>query len=149
MIIKTFKWNRRMCVTILLILGLVLCAVVLLAGVWSRSDKNADKALRTNEDRVSYLENLGWEVAPEPIETREIVIPQELSGVFEQYNELQKQQGFDLSRHTGSNATLYSYQVTNYPSEGTVLANIYLIRYHVIAGDIHSTALDGFMHALK
>jgi hypothetical protein len=147
MIIKTVKWNKKLCVAILIGLGAVLVAVVLLSGAIGRGGNEAERAA-SNEDRVRYLAELGWEVGPEPLEEKEILIPQEFSGVFEEYNKLQKQQGFDLSRYAGKEATLYSYQVMNYPSPDTVLADLYIVGSRVVAGDIHSTALDGFMHAL-
>jgi hypothetical protein len=61
---------------------------------------------------------------------------------------MQKQQGCDLKRFAGKNATLYSYEVTNYPSSDVVVADLYIINNRVVAGDIHSTSLDGFMHTL-
>ena len=47
---------------------------------------------------------------------------------------------------------LYSLRVTNYPSydgPGEVWATVLVRKGHVIGGDIHSTALDGFMHGLR
>jgi hypothetical protein len=148
MIIKTVKWNKKLCVAILLALGVILVAIVLLSGLQSRAKEPGNKAAKSNAERVAYLAELGWEVKAEPVEQREIVIPQEFSVVFENYNELQKQQGFDLKRFAGKSAMLYSYEVTNYPSSDIVLADLYIINNRVVAGDIHSTALDGFMHTL-
>ena len=118
MIIKTVKWNKRLCVSILIGLGVVLIAVVLLAGAIGRGGSNTGRAA-SNEDRVRYLAELGWEVGADPLEEKEVLIPQKFSGVFEEYNKLQKQQGFDLSHYAGKTATLYSYQVMNYPSPDT------------------------------
>jgi hypothetical protein len=146
MIIKTVKWNKRLCVTILIGLGVVLVALVLLFGALGRGNNEANRAAN-NEDRVRYLASLGWEVGADPLEEKEVLIPQKFSGVFEEYN-LQIPQGIDWSRYAGEKATLYSYQVMNYPSPDTVLADLYIVGNRVVAGDIHSTALDGFMHAL-
>ena len=44
----------------------------------------------------------------------------------------------------------YTYQITNYPNtDQTVLVTLYVQGDRLIAGDIHSTALNGFMHGLK
>ena len=43
----------------------------------------------------------------------------------------------------------YTYQITNYPnSSDQVVADIVVYRNRIIAGDVQSTALDGFMHGL-
>ena len=45
---------------------------------------------------------------------------------------------------------MYRYRVKNYPSgEENVIAQIIVLNYQVIGGDVHSSALDGFMHGLK
>ena len=104
----------------------------------------------TTDGRVSYLDALGWEVDSESETVQEITLPREFNGIFEDYNELQRQQGFDLRPYAGLGCTVYSYQVTNYPNaDGPVLAQLYLYQNRVIAGDIHATALDGFMHGIR
>ena len=81
---------------------------------------------------------------------QEIVIPRVFNGVFGDYNALQKQQGFDLSTYAGETCTAYTYRVTNYEgSTDTVLAQLFVYRNRVIGGDIHATAMDGFMHGLR
>ena len=43
-----------------------------------------------------------------------------------------------------------TYRVTNYEcSTDTVLAQLFVYRNRVIGGDIHATAMDGFMHGLR
>ncbi len=67
-----------------------------------------------------------------------------------QYNRMQQAQGYDLSNHLGERCSQYSYQLTNYAdSDGTVIITIYVQENEVIAGDIHTTAVNGFMHGLK
>ena len=67
-----------------------------------------------------------------------------------QYNKLQLQQGYDLSRHLGESCLQYTYEITNYAdSDGRVIVSLYLQDGEIIAADIHSTALNGFMHGLK
>lgn len=40
--------------------------------------------------------------------------------------------------------------MTNYEgSTDTVLAQLFVYRNRVIGGDIHATAMDGFMHGLR
>ena len=45
---------------------------------------------------------------------------------------------------------VYTYRVTNYAgTSDTVLAQLFVYRNRVIGGDIHATAMDGFMHGLR
>ena len=63
---------------------------------------------------------------------------------------MQLAQGYDLNRHLGEQCQQYTYLLNNYPDDSqTVLVTLYIQGRRVIAGDIHSTALNGFMHGLK
>jgi len=46
-------------------------------------------------------------------------------------------------------AVRYTYKVLNYPNAENVVADIIVFRNEVIAADVQSTSLDGFMHGLK
>ena len=128
----------------------LLCAVVLLALLLLRWLIGGREDLRSPEGRQEYLEKLGWEIAPATEEHRSVLLPERLDGVIADYNRLQLQQGFDLSRHLGERCEQYSYLVLNYPdSSDTVVVTLYLQGKRLIAGDVHSTAMDGFMEPLK
>ena len=89
-------------------------------------------------------------MAPVAERMKELVIPRCFNGFFGDYNARQKQQGFDLSTYAGETCTAYPYRVTNYEgSTDTVLAQLFVYRNRVIGGDIHATAMDGFMHGLR
>ena len=82
-------------------------------------------AAKTNEQRISFLETFGWEVEGEEDEIVEVKIPQEFDDVFEKYNEIQKQQGCDLSKYAGKRCKRYTYVIENYPGQAEgVRANI-------------------------
>ena len=105
--------------------------------------------VRTNEERIEFLSQFGWVVEASPIETKEVTIPSEFDKVFVGYNDIQKQQGLDLSKYKTKEVTRYTYKVTNYPdSNETVLANILVYRGRVIGGDICSANADGFVLSL-
>ena len=124
--------------------------MLLMCGRLARPEGAKKEVLAENGDRVRFLQELGWEVLPEPLSRQEIILPREFSDVFENYNELQKQQGYDLEDYKGLTVTLYTYQVTNWPEENlTVLADLYIYRNRVIGGDVHATAMDGFMIGLR
>ena len=103
--------------------------------------------IKTADDRVNFLRQFGWEVETKPVEEIEVTIPAEFDKVFQSYNELQKKQGFDLTKYLKKNVTRYSYRITNYPDyDGDVLANVLIYKNRVIGGDICSTDANGFIH---
>ena len=81
-------------------------------------------------------------------ETAEVLIPSEFGAVYESYNALQSAQGFDLLPLRGQTVTRYSFAVTDYPEEayeGTVRANVLFAGNKIVAADLCSVALDGFI----
>lgn len=107
------------------------------------------KGIRTNADRVAYLNDCGWQVTEEPLAVEEIRIPEEMDESYRRYLELQTAQGFDLERYAGRRIRRYTYEVTNYPTgESGVQANLMLYRTTVVGGEILSPRMDGFVHGL-
>lgn len=142
--VKTFKLTKSTAVYIIIGFAVVLAVLVLALT------KPAKEDIGTTEGRAAYLSALGWEVDTST-ETRQVVVlPREFNGVFADYNAMQKSQGFDMSKYAGMECVLYSYYVTNYPgTDARVVAQIFICGSTVIGGDVHSTAMDGFMHTLK
>ena len=64
------------------------------------------KGIKTNEDRVAYLADFGWQVSPEPIATQEMLIPKEMDESYNEYLALQSGQGFDLEKYAGKRAKI-------------------------------------------
>jgi len=106
--------------------------------------------IKTNEDRIGFLSQFGWQVSSEPEEETTVTIPAEFDKVFLGYNELQKRQGLNLSKYKRKEVTRYTYTVTNYPGyDGKVYANILVYRNKVIGGDICSADVNGFIHGFS
>lgn len=115
----------------------------------SVSQYNFEK-IKTPEDVVEFLHQFGWEVEGEPIEEVTMKIPAEFDKVMNAYNELQKNQGLDLSKYKGKQVIRYTYRITNYPDyTGTVFANVILYKNKVIGGDICSSDVTGFIHGFE
>ena len=150
MFVKAVKFNRKTAVFIIIASAAVIAAIILIAGKGSSGASPRSQAAKTNQDRVDYLAACGWEVEAEPVREQSVIIPREMDGVIAEYNELQKQQGFDLAEYGGLELEMYCYRVTNYPNcSDEVWASLYIYNNRVVGGDIHSTAMDGFMHGLK
>lgn len=144
------KKDKKRIIVILLLAAVVLCSAILLLGDNQSAGTNSpSNIVKDNNDRIAYLESYGWKVNSEPVEEITVTIPKDFDAVFEDYNKIQLEQGFDLSKYSGLEAIRYTYSVTNYPTgDNNVVADIIVYRNKVIAGDIQSTALDGFMHGL-
>ena len=107
------------------------------------------KGVRTNRDRVEYLQAHGWNVTEEPLASQELLIPDEMDESYDDYLALQEEQGFDLKRYAGKRVKRYTYEITNYPTGETgVQANLLLYRSTVVGGEILSPRPDGFLHGL-
>ncbi len=103
----------------------------------------------TNEKRVKYLEGLGWKVSQNPKESMQVRIPREPGEVFTRYNELQKSQGFDLSKLAGKTVMRYVYTIENYPGAADpVHATLLVYKDHVVGGDVTDTSPQGKIRGL-
>ncbi len=82
---------------------------------------------------------------------KEVIIPAEFDSVYSTYNDLQKEQGNDLSKYKGKRVKLWSALLSEYPdhAEGTVRINVLTYKNKIIGGDISSVELGGFMKALE
>ena len=108
------------------------------------------KGIKTNEDRVEFIRQFGWEIEEAAVEVTEVTLPEEFDEVYETYNELQKSQGLDLSKYRGETAKRWSYRVLNYPGEqGEVLCNLLICGSRIIACDICKAEMDGFMQGME
>ena len=154
MFVVTWKFNRKTAVFVVLMAALVLLGVVLLAGAHSKAGslETAQRPVTTvknDKTRAAYLRQYGWEVETPAISESRVLIPRSFTEVLENYNELQKEQGFDLSQYCGMEVELYTYKVLNYENEDAVVAQLYVLNNSVIAADVHSTELGGFMVGVR
>ena len=101
-------------------------------------------------DAVEFLSQFGWTVNGSTVQTQKVTIPEEFDKVFASYNELQKEQGLDLSKYRKKELTRYTFEVTNYNGyDGKVYANVLVYRNKVVGGDICSADITGFVHGFE
>ncbi len=105
--------------------------------------------LESVEEMRTLLEQLGWATEDTPVSVQQTVLPKEFPTVLENYNLLQRQQGFDLLRHAGKRVEIYTFRVLNYPEEGEVYCTLYIRGGRLVAGDLHAASLNGFMTGLN
>lgn len=149
---RGLKWGGLLAALLLCLGALLPSFTVLFPAVQQASaspSAPSAKGVRTNEDRTAYLSAYGWQVSPEPIATQELLIPKEMAESYQEYLDLQAQQGFDLAKYAGKRVKRYTYEVYNYPSgEEGIQANLLLYRNTVVGGEVLSPQLDGFLHGL-
>lgn len=98
---------------------------------------------------AAYLEKLGWEVAPDPIETLQLRLPEDLKASCANYVALQKAQGLPFADYGGQTVCRYTFRLTNYPGGRTdAQANLLLCGSDVIAGDVMLLGADGGQFSL-
>ena len=155
MVVMTAKVSKGKLIAILLAIAVVVALLVVLGssagqGAAESAESAAPAAtVGSNEDRVAYLQSMGWEVADTPVESQEVRIPAELPEVLQRYNELQQSQGFDLNDYAGNTVKRYVYQVLNYPdTTDSYYATLLVYQDQVIGGDVSSASQDGLMQGL-
>ncbi len=141
--------------TVVLIVIIILAGVLIFSGGGGRkyavtSVGKYSLTAATNADRIAFLAQFGWKVTEDPAEIAEVIIPQTFNDTFQKYNDLQKQQGLDLSPYSGKRCKRWTYEVTNFPGKTSgVRANILVLDDKVIGGDVSSVELNGFMYGFE
>jgi hypothetical protein len=142
MMVMTAKVNLK---KILMILGGIAGVILLMILLLGGGEAEATSApMSANDSRVEFLKGFGWDVAASPVESGQVKIPTEMTEVFDRYNQLQKEQGYDLSRYAGKSVMRYVYKVNNYPgATQPVYATVLVYKNQVIGGDVTDTAANG------
>lgn len=155
MFVYSFKANKKTIIGAVLVITALAVLFIVLPGRAGQTNAilNVSLKAQTNQQRIEFLSKFGYDVISEPKQTKDIIIPEQFDDTYNNYNELQKQQGFNLESYKGKCAKSYSYAVKNYPdmenSENEVRANLIVYNGKIIGGDICSVRLDGFMHAFN
>ncbi len=136
------------------ILFLVLAIILVLAAFfWSKAqaESKTDEmfTMSTNAERVEFLNGQGWIVHPDPVSKETVIVPSIYEGIYADYAQLQKEQGFDLEKYQGSEVIIIKYQVLNYPNyPENVTATMMICNDRLIGGDVSLETDDGFMEPL-
>lgn len=154
MVIMTAKVPKR---RILLVVLLLLAAAVVLALCLGGAKHGGEKPQRTdakggtNEARIAFLAEYGWEVRRG---TRADPAGPRAGGARARSScattSCRSRRDTTLLQYSGQELTRYVYQVTNYPdSSGTYYATLLVKDGQIVGADIASSAKNGVMHGLK
>ena len=150
MMIMTAKVDLKKILTVVGIIALLIIGAIWLWGGNGDATATAAPGGASNEQRVQYLKDFGWDVTTSPVESGQVKIPEEVSEVFDRYNKLQQGQGYDLSKFAGKNVMRYVYKINNYPgTTEPVYATLLVYKNQIIGGDITDTAAKGHIRGFK
>ena len=151
MFIFSIKAGRKKIFIGLAAILLVITAVMVVSKLFhsepvaSSEGKTYTLSAESNDQRVAFLNQFGWQVSTEPLEMKDVTIPAQFDDVYIQYNNIQKEQGLDLTPYAGKTCRQWVYAVTNYPQATDVRATILVYDNKVVGGDLSTVQLDGFM----
>lgn len=160
MFIISFKVNKNK-----LFLGLVILLIIaLLTGLGYKmlTKKNQAMpdinvaAINQNESNlaVNFIESFGNKVDAKAVESEEFTLPTQFDTLYKRYNQYQMDIGLDLKPYLGKNVKRYTYKVLNYKtpkqySGQQVYADVLISDGKVIAGDLKTNEINGFLVSLK
>lgn len=139
--------------------GCIMAGAVLLiaAGIWGAvklSEQDDRISGATNGERIAFINSCGWETGNMHCDLTEVRIPVNFDEVYEEYNDLQMLQGFDLRPYRAHSVKKYTYNITNYRSSGSadavaeMYANLLVEDGEIIGADISSGEAGGLVTVL-
>ena len=152
MMVMTAKVDFKKIILALAAAAALILALILLIGGEQQPDaaQTAAPAASSNDGRVKFLTDFGWDVTTSPVESGRVRIPQEASEVFDRYNKLQQGQGYDLNPYAGKTVMRYVYKINNYPgATEPVYATLLVYKNQIIGGDVTDTAAKGHIRGFK
>ena len=130
--------------------AVLIAALLFLAVRAAGSRPPAAYSMKTESDRQNFIREMGWETSDTCSSCRTVTVPEDWSEAYSNYNDLQKQQGFDLEKYKGKTVEIYTYPVLNYEGHDKDCMQLTLMVYDgtLIGGDVCCTEHDGFMQGL-
>lgn len=141
--VKQIQRKRLSLAALVVLAAAVLALLVCARG--SRGVMSLPYRVETPEGRQAYLRALGWESDPATENVEERTLPETFDAVLTEYNALQRSQGFDLTPYLGKTVTVVTCEGAASEDGTPVLLTLWICDGVVIAGDAHTTALDGWM----
>jgi len=127
-----------------IILATLIIAFVLIGQFFTVNAGEVDGS--TNAKRVRFMQSLGITPNETAVEIKDIVIPESFSAVYEKYNSLQKESGFNLENYKGKGAAVYTYLLKDNPEKSV---HLIICGDKIIGGDIADLNINGNMTGLQ
>ena len=150
MMVMTAKVDKKKIAIVLAAVAAVILGLILLFGGDDKAEPTAGKSADSNDSRVQFLKDFGWEVTVSPVETSQVRIPKQSTEVYDRYNPLQKRQGYDLTPYAGKTVLRYVYKIKNYPGAADpVYATLLVYKGTIIGGDVTDTGAKGVVQGFR
>ena len=150
MFVMTARVNKKKIVGILAAAAALIALLIMLFSGGDAAAPTAAPSVATNDGRVQFLKDFGWDVAASPVESGQVKIPTASTEVFDRYNALQKSQGYDLNQYAGKTVMRYVYKINNFPGATDPVHDTLLIyKDQVIGGVITNTSPKGSVQGFK
>lgn len=128
---------KKIRLTILSLIGVLLFVTICLVALRGRAadtmEINGETVTLHAEDEADvecFLTSCGYST-PEFLFQHEITVPKNWNEVYTEYNELQRQQGFDLVPYKGKTAVEYEYFVDDTLNASVLVSENRIIAAHV------------------
>lgn len=99
----------------------------------------------THQKRILFINSLNVSVDEKDITEKKTVIPAAFGDVYNRYNDLQQQAGFNLKSFKGKSVSIYTYKITGNQKE----LHLIVCDGKIIGGDIADVNVNGEMYPLK
>lgn len=143
MLTKVFKIKSGLAAVLLLaVIGIAVITVV--KGIDSVNRKSS--AVFDGNAAYEYIVSLGPDVDIGQMVADEITVPENFGSVYENYNNIQRLQGFDLKKYKGCTLKRFTFPLTD--AENT-FAEVLTFRDEVVGADVYSTSATGSISPLK
>lgn len=150
MFVMTAKLSKpKLFAAAVILMGVIAAIVMALTGQGATVPSLPEG--NSHEARAAYLATYGWSIDGIPKETQTVTIPDATENkVFARYNDLQKDQGFDLLPYAGKEVIRYVYEILNYPeATAPVYAGVLVHEGKIIGGEITDTSPNGVIHGFR
>ncbi len=147
--IYTLKLTKKHIVAAVLVVAALVALLILVLPGGEAAETGASVKIKTPEDCVQYLTQLGYQLDAASCRSKKVQIPKQFDAVYEAYNDMQKECGFDLSGYAGKKVDLSTWTVTNWPGGEAVLVDVLVYKDKVIGGAVYTASVEGFMYGLQ
>ena len=142
--ILCFRYPRNAVTDVLICLMCIFIIVLIV----SNGKAVVNTAANEVSDIVEFIEQNGWVIDYSSLRTSIKKIPDNFDIVYSDYNELQREQGFDLRALRGKSVCQYTYNVLNFPGyeeNDDIFVNVLMYDGIICAADIYCTSINGFI----
>lgn len=131
------RWRIAVCVAMLAIFT-ALCVVSAMGAMTDNQETASGASVKNEQAAADYLRAVGEEDAAQ-LSCERITIPEQFDEVYEEYNGMQRQSGFELSEYKGKDALRFTFALTRHDASYAVL----LVRDCAVIGGHYSNGEYG------